>query len=329
MGAHHELYDAGTCLLHSEFGVEGMANRRIWDAVVPSGAHWPTGRGNPVMEHLGAWWNNTPLVQETFGGRLKDVDSVRRASQQLQYDGLRYAVEANLRRAPRSSGTIPWQFNEPFPNAWCTASVDHRGDPKPAYHGVRRAYRPAHVCAAFATQAWAGRTRFEATVHAWRRDARPGDVTVARIVALDGTVVHESRTGTVSLPTAGLPGPLFLLDLQLMADDGRLVAGNRYVHSTGEDLSGHLDLPTAQVDAAWSPDRASLRLTHVGGPAALGLHVTDARPIDADGWAVFGDNMLDLLPGESLEVPVTWRDAPVEGRAVLLEGWNTDARVLD
>ncbi|MDX3353385.1 glycoside hydrolase family 2 TIM barrel-domain containing protein [Streptomyces sp. ME01-24h] len=68
-GLHQELYDAGTCLLHSEFGVEGMANRRTWNAVVPEDRQWPTGRDNPVMEHLGAWWNNTPLVRAAFGGR--------------------------------------------------------------------------------------------------------------------------------------------------------------------------------------------------------------------------------------------------------------------
>ncbi|MGW2344252.1 glycoside hydrolase family 2 protein [Streptomyces sp. NPDC001661] len=325
LGAHQQLYDAGTSLLHSEFGVEGMANRRTWDAVVPPEAHWPTDRTNPVMEHLGAWWNNAPLVQRTFGGRLGGVERMRRASQQLQYDGLRYAVEANLRRAPRSSGAIPWQFNEPFPNAWCTAAVDHRGDPKPAYHGVRRAYRPDHVCASFATQAWAGRERFEARVHGWR-----DGVTVARIVALDGSVVRESRGAEVVLAAKELPGPLFLLDLQLLSGEGGFMAGNRYVHAVGPDLSAYLDLSAAHVAIDWAtPDRRALRLTHVGGPAALGLHLTDARPVESAGWAVFDDNMLDLLPGETAEVTVTWRDAPEAGRAVLLEGWNVDARVLD
>ncbi|WP_051941197.1 glycoside hydrolase family 2 protein [Phaeacidiphilus oryzae] len=330
LGAHQELYDAGNCLLHSEFGVEGMANRRTWEAVVPAGRGWPTGRDNPLMEHLGAWWNNTPLVAEVFGGRLDGVDLMRRASQQLQYDGLRYAVEANLRRAPRSGGAIPWQFNEPFPNAWCTAAVDHRGDPKPAYHGVRRAYRENHVCAGFGTQAWAGRDRFEARVRCWGPAVdEGGGRAVARVVALDGTVVAESRTGVLAMPVAELPGPLFLLDLELRSADGVSVAANRYVHSAGPDLAGYLDLPPAEIAAEWSADRGVLRLAHTGGPAALGLYLTDARPIGAPGWAVFGDNMLDLLPGESVEVPVAWRNAPDEGRAVLLEGWNTDARLLD
>ncbi|MEV8565448.1 sugar-binding domain-containing protein [Streptomyces sp. NPDC051322] len=322
LGAHHALYDSGTSLLHSEFGVEGMANRRTWNAVVPDGAHWPTGRDNPVMEHLGAWWNNTPLVLSAFGGRPTDVDTVRRASQQLQYDGLRYAVEAGLRRAPRNSGTIPWQFNEPFPNAWCTASVDYRGDPKPAYYGVRRAYRRAHVCASFATQAWAGRDRFEADVRAW--GGSRGDVVTARLLAVDGTVIAASTGPVLSVPLSAVPGELFVLDLEQRCAAGELRSSNRYVHTTTADLAPLLDLAPAEVDVTVLP--GAVRLTHTGGVAALGLCLSDARPIEAGGWAVFGDSMFDLMPGESVETPLTWRNAPERGRTVLLEGWNVHAR---
>ncbi|AXK31648.1 hypothetical protein DVA86_02295 [Streptomyces armeniacus] len=369
-GAQQRLYDAGTCLLHSEFGAEGMANRRTWEAVVPPGSRRPTGRDNPVMEHLGAWWNNTPLVRAAFGGetgetgetggggrtapggRLDDPDTVRRASQQLQYDGLRYAVEANLRRAPRTSGAIPWQFNEPFPNAWCTSAVDHRGDPKPAYHGVRRAYRPQHVCARFATQTWGStpeRELFTVELWSWRQGVTRDDgaTVTARIVRTDGAPYAEvtfaagapyGQGPATSVPAARagewhaeLPRPadgVFLLELTLRGPDGQPLAGNRYVHTTTPDLAPLLDLPEARVEAAAAPDTAAVRLRHTGGPAALGLYLTDARPVGAPGWAAFGDNMLDLLPGETAHVPVDWRAAPCEGRRVRLEGWNTRAREL-
>lgn len=357
LDAHQRLYDAGTCLLHSEFGVEGMANRRTWEAVVPPDHRWPTGRDNPVMAHLGDWWNNTALVSAAFGGRPADPDTMRRASQQLQYDGLRYAVEANLRRAPRSSGALPWQFNEPFPNAWCTAAVDHRGDPKPAYHGVRRAYRPRHVCARFPRQIWHGERTFVAELWSWDQYAplahqRAGHTVVARLRELDGTPfaecalpaggpTHPGPASSVPAARAGrwevpLPdaadtggGAVFLLDLALYAADGTLLADNRYPHSRTADLAPLLDLPPAQVTATTEDGLTAVRLRHTGGPAALGLYLTDARPPAAPGWAAFGDNLLDLLPGERVRVPVDWRAAPDAGdRAILLEGWNTDARTL-
>ena len=46
----------------------------------------------------------------------------------------------------------------------------------------------------------------------------------------------------------------------------------------------------------------------------------DARPYAAEGWVVFSDNVLDLLPGESREVELS---GPVGELRV--EGWNVHA----
>jgi beta-mannosidase len=70
---HYRLYDRGTSLFASEFGAEGMSNRRALEALVPAEDRWPAGRENPVYHHLGSWWNNEPLVQSTFG-RVEDLD---------------------------------------------------------------------------------------------------------------------------------------------------------------------------------------------------------------------------------------------------------------
>ena len=138
LGAHTEHYDTRTSKLHSEFGVEGMTNRRALEALIDRGAPLA---GRPLRTpststsaHGGTTRRSS---RRSFGGRIEDVETMRRCSQWLQYEGLRYAVEATLRRG---AGTIPWQLNEPYPNAWCTWAVDHRGDPKPAYWGVARAY---------------------------------------------------------------------------------------------------------------------------------------------------------------------------------------------
>jgi beta-mannosidase len=268
---HYEHYDSRRCELHSEFGVEGMTNRAAHEALIPEEERWPPDRTNPVYEHLGAWWNNVPFVQEAFGGRIRDLETMRRASQWLQYDGLRYAVEANLRRG---AGTIPWQFNESYPNAWCTAAVDYHGQPKPAYWGVRRAYSGA-PSASFATCAWGGEPEVRARV--WG-DAR------ARIVALDGRVVGEGE-GELAVPVDEIGTEVFLLDL-----DGR----NRYVMTTTESLAPLLDLPPARVELADGV------LRHVEGPAAIGVLAGDvvdllpgeSRAVDyegpLEGWNVRG-----------------------------------------
>jgi hypothetical protein len=260
---HYEHYDEpARCRLHSEFGVEGMTNRAAHEALIAEDHRWPADRTNPVYEHLGAWWNNAPLVQASFGGRLGDLETMRRASQWLQYDGLRYAVEARLRN---DIGVIPWQLNESYPNAWCTAVVDWHGVPKPAFWGVRRAYLDA-PSAQFATCAWGGEEEVRARIH--------GDV-VARLVNLDGTVVAEARH-EIAAPLADLDD-VFVLDL-----DGR----NRYVMTTAATLEPLLDLERTQLELRDGTVR------NVGRVAALGVVLAG----DVD------DNVLDLLPGESRTV---------------------------
>jgi beta-mannosidase len=288
---HTELYNAGTCRLHSEFGVEGMTNRRVLERLVEPTERWPADRHNPAYEHLGAWWNNAPLVQETFGGMLQDVEEMRRASQWLQYEGLRYAVQANLRRV-RCDGTLPWQLNESYPNAWCTSALDHRGDPKPAYWGVRRAYLGAPN-ASFATWAW-GR---EASV---RWSGGPG-----RVVGLDGVVAGDGG----DVPLAAVTTDVFLLDLG---------SSTRYVMTRAENLSPLLRLPPASVEVTRAP--GLLRLVNIGAVAAIGVVIEDARPYEDPGWVTFSDNVLDLLPGEVREIAVTGPEGPL-----LVEGWNVHA----
>jgi beta-mannosidase len=305
---HNGHYDAGTWSLHSEFGVEGMTNRRALAALIDEPRRWPADRTNPVYEHLGAWWNNADLVQHAFGDRIGDVETMRRASQHLQYDGLRYAVESNRRRG---SGTVPWQFNESFPNAWCTAAVDHRGDPKPAYYGVARAYRPVHVCASFAAWAWGGEDEVRARIHAWG-----GGRTMARLLNADGSVVAETDADEIAAPVSAFSSDVLILDL--VTDSVQ----NRYVMSRNDDLAPMLDLEPTRLEAELDGDGGYLHLhLHPStSSAALGIVLEDARPYEAPGWVVFEDNMIDLLPGET-------RTIRVEGAGELLvEGWNVEAR---
>jgi len=239
--AHYEHYDTRTSRLHSEFCVEGMTNREALEALIAPEHRWPADRTNPVYVHLGAWWINEPLVQETFGGRIEDVDTMRRASQWLQYEGLRYAVEATRRRG---AGTIPWQFNEPFPNAWCTSAVDWHGVPKPAYQGVARAYHGA-PSAQFATCAWGGLSEVRARVSA------PG-----RLVDLDGRVVAEGDE-EIAAPLDAFVYDVFVLDL----------GANRYVMTRTENLAPLLDLPRATLEQRDGVIR------NVGSVAAIGVDV--------------------------------------------------------
>jgi beta-mannosidase len=158
-----ELFNRGMSLFHSEFGVEGLTNRKALDAVIAREHQWPVSLDNPLWEHLGAWWVKEPRWKELFG-HLEAVEDVLQATQFSQASGLGYAVEANRRRKYHNSGSIPWQFNEPYPMAACTSAVDYFAQPKPAYYAVARAYTPLHLSARFERLAWQGQELFAAEI---------------------------------------------------------------------------------------------------------------------------------------------------------------------
>jgi beta-mannosidase len=334
---HNRLWNAGTSLFNSEFGVEGMTNRRAHERLVGSEHRWPADRSNPVYRHLGDWWINEPQVQAAFGGRLADLEWLRRASQRLQADGLRYAVEANRRRWPRNGGSIPWQLDESYPNAWCTAVIAHDGEPKPAWHAVRRAYRTPFVGALFGSWVLDGTGRLEATPVAWTDEGGDGAATIrTRVIAVSGEVLHEATApvqlrgrSPVGAEAVIAPIPdghsLVLLDLALAGDASEPLATNRYLLGTGTDLGAALDLPVARLDLELDPDgdRWTIRVRHRSGPAAIDIVIADARDADDAGWADLDDNGFDLLPGEERVIGVRWTSAPAIGRRLRVAAWNT------
>lgn len=342
--AHYTLYNRGTALAHTEFGVEGMANRRLWAALVPPAERWPVGRENPVYRHLGDWWNNAALVQECFGDRLTTPGAFRRASQFLQASGLAYAVEADRRRWPRTSMVLPWQLAESYPNAWCTAVVDHAGEPKPALHAVARAFAAERVTARLDRLAFDGApVGVEGWLWSGSGRAAGGTVT-ARLLDAHGVVLAEERwpvadpVGTPRsagrLAVSAVPErQVVLAELAWSDADGELIDRECLPLSTAADLTPLLDLEPAKV---WfhvehpgdSGSRWEVEVAHTAGPAVVGLQLSDDRPPESTGWAVVDGDPRPLLPGERRRWTVEWRH-DTGPRRLLLESWNTEAVILE
>lgn len=351
---HYALANAGTSLAHTEFGIEGMTNRRALDATVPAEAQWPPDRDNPLYRHRGEWWNNAPLVHDAFGGRLGGVGAVLRASQHLQATGLQYAVEGDRRR-PRCRMVLPWQLNESFPNAWCTATVDWFGEPKPAFHAVARAFAAERVTLRVDRAAWPAGTAPAAAAWVWSGPGVPAGSRVAlRLRDVTGAVLAETAATVpaavtaareavaLRVPAGDLPGPpgpgVVLWEADWVAPDGRLVDRERQVAALGPDLAPLLDLPAATVAAdvttdlgtdlgADGGDTWTVRLRHTGGPAVVGLALHDGRPAGAAGWPEHVLDPAPLLPGETRTTHVTWHDDDGP-RSLVVDAWNLAATRL-
>lgn len=139
---HYELYNQSDSLLHSEFGADGCASYASLRQFLPPQDQVITNmHDNLVWRAHGEWWD-TQERDEALFGRTGDLERFTEHSQWTQAEGIRYALEANRRRKYRNSGSIVWQFNEPYPNVACTSLVDYYKQPKMAYYWAKQAYAP-------------------------------------------------------------------------------------------------------------------------------------------------------------------------------------------
>jgi beta-mannosidase len=349
LAEHYGLYNAGCSLAHTEFGVEGMTNLRTLEALVPDRDRWPATRANPVYRHLGEWWINEPVVQESFGHRLTNLVTLQRASQVLQATGLAYAVESDRRRAPRCSMVLPWQLNESFPNAWCTSAVDYHGEPKPAFHAVRRAFADDRTTVQVDRAAWPPGTTPAATAWVWSAaGVAPGSTLTARLLDGYGNPLAEERRANlpgVSDPTAvvhlvapqhaldALPERALLLwETTWTGADGEVIDRTVEIAARGPDWSALLDLDAAALAVRVGCDEgrraARVEVVHRAGPAVVGLALTDARRVDDPGWVTCDGDVRPLLPGEQRAHTVRW-DADVDRPVLRLESWNSEHLAID
>lgn len=356
---HQLLYNQGTSLLHSEFGVEGITNLKTLDRVISKQNQLPVSLDNPVWFHLGSWWVKQASWRATFG-KIDDLERLVLATQFLQADGLRYAVEADRRRKYQNSGTLPWQFNEPYPMAACTSAVDYYAHPKPVYYAVAEAYAPVHISAKFPLQAWGDREQFEAEV--WVSNSlEHGFEDVQLQMAILGasgrsyTVYRatasfkpdaSTRLAAINWPLAGLEEEVFFLDLRLSQADGGVLSNTRYIFSRTQDLAPLLAVQGTglEVSRGEMEDCWEVGLKNPGENTALFVWLQeepghrsvsskdDPRSTstagDPTGYAYFSENYFCLLPGESRQVSVEWDRIPPGSRSLRISGWNIETQVI-
>ncbi|HVL52834.1 MAG TPA: glycoside hydrolase family 2 TIM barrel-domain containing protein [Vitreimonas sp.] len=341
LAAQHELANATTSLLHSEFGVEGMTNLATLRATVTDPDRWAADRSDPVLAHRGAWWNNKGFVERAFGGGLS-LEELERASQHLQADGLRTLIEGDRRRWPRNAGSLPWVFNEPFPNAWSNAAVDYFGRPKAAYSAVAEAYAPVLPGVSLAGRALEGAA--ELVVRPWLVNDTDAPISGPLTVSLHdatGRCLDEREIGLHAGANAVATADPLTFAVPSDAADLLVVGaavGERAIRrllSRTDSLEPLRRLPAAGLAAsvAGDEDAWTVSVRNDGPVAAPEVRLEDARPV---GWperepvgAPYLDaNLVTLLPGEERRIAVSWREVLPADRCLRLSGWNVAAREL-
>ncbi|MFC3798934.1 glycoside hydrolase family 2 protein [Cohnella sp. GCM10012308] len=321
---HYRLYNTSDALLHSEYGGDGFASMESMRRFLPPELLDP-GQSQSIawLLHGYEYWNMDGQLAALFGGGWDSLEQMAMAAQWLQAEGIRYAVEANRRRAPHCSGSLLWQFNEPYPNVSCTSAVDYFGDPKLAYGWVAKANRNRHVSLAHEGLCWRAGEAFSATAHVtdegegldqehltvkWTAYTPDGSLLAQGEWALGEAEGLTTRVGELAfvVPEAGM----FIIRLRLEGTkDGGLSADNEYVFSVQGDgerppLAPLVEGPETKLTWTVAERDGSTVVTvaNAGETAALWVRVAGipsaddcmpvVRPLD-DGFV--------LLPGETAE----------------------------
>jgi beta-mannosidase len=144
---HYKLYNKVQSMLHSEFGCGSMTNYDKFERFL-SEKHRKVFAvsDNPVWKHHAEWWDMLKVNAPIFGiFEENELETLVKISQVIQGDGIRYILDTNRRNQFKNTGSIIWQFNEPWTNIAGSSLVDYWGDAKYALKVTGEAFRPRNA----------------------------------------------------------------------------------------------------------------------------------------------------------------------------------------
>lgn len=229
------------------------------------------------------------------------------ASQLLQGDAMRTAIEAHRRDMPHCWGSLLWQHDDCWPVAsWATR--DYYGNWKAAHYMVRHAFEPL-ICSAIAN----GDTLQVYAVSDMQKNLR-GKLDI-RVYRLDGTSIDgqssivssvniAANTSTLlcELPMAkilnGLQREDVVLHMTLSAPSAQTYETNVFLC-----LPKDLHLSDANPDVEVTPTNAGCVVTLKSDKFVRGLSL---EVEDANAKSItLSNNYIDLLPGVPAQISIT------------------------
>ena len=263
---HYRLLNNATSMLHSEMGVAGMCCLQSLPTFL-SAEHIRLHAPDAAWRHH-AFWGDYTAYETQWLGPFDDAQLPERitCSQFLQAEGVRYMIEANRRRMFRNTGSIVWQFNEPFPNVICTNLVDYDGCEKPAYFFVQNSYRSLLVSARYDSLTYPAGAALNCDIWLTNEDDTAPYTVTGRVCDAQGRTLQTARfTGKIGGNTSVFCGRINWqapaagtgCTLVLAAECGARRAGNTYLFLLEQD-DGRMDREIicrymAQIAAAPEP----------------------------------------------------------------------------
>jgi beta-mannosidase len=228
----------------------------------------------------------------------KDFPSYLYASQVLQAEGVKMAIEAHRRSMPTCMGSLYWQIDDCWPVAsW--SSIDYYGEWKALHYYAKRLYEPVIIAPRM------GENEIAVFVVSDKLEVFEGDLRV-RTIDLDGGEVYVNTFRVSVRPnTSGVYARLRKSDVvgghdtsalamvSTLTSSGVVVAENVMYFAAPKDLA--LKRPEIRTESKKQPDGYEIRL--VSNTLAKNV-VLSCEPCRG----FFSDNYFDLLPNESKSV---------------------------
>lgn len=328
-----------------EVGLPSFPTLEAFKAFLPPQEWWPIGDAWAYHDwHHGGNGDTRGFMQamsRRFGPAADLKDFVRKA-QLLNYEAHRAVFEGmNAELWSSNSGRLLWMSQSAWPSTvWQVISHDY--DTNASFYGAMHACEPVHVQMNLPDRRLAVVNNSLAAIN--------GLVIRTAVYSLAGERLLESEPVVNAAANAVTGGPRLDLDdllkqqpaslvkLRLVDAAGKTLSQNLY-WLTNEDSDGRLlaALPVQPIALTVSGDSTGaevhlrVELRNEGKQPALLAKLTLLNP---DGTrilpAYYGDNYINLLPGESREIGIAYPADKATGKpSVALRGWNVKAATAD
>lgn len=307
----YKTYNAYDMMIHFEFGCQGAASVQALEKFMPKEYLWPIDENNPMANYHGRMWAVTKTQIEPYFGNLANYKEFSCASRFIQWEQIRYSLEAHRRLGKRCAGSVLWHFAEPWTNTADTCTVDTYDQIKPAFYGEKAAFSPIHIAAKYDGVIHENSFNTQFTLYNATTETINGKINV-EMFDLSGKLLAE-KSGACSadaetiIPNAlevefnNLTDGVFFIRQTLMDDSGKVITQGYSIHSTNEiPYAALLTQPECEIKAQLCGD--VLKIKNAGNAVASAVSVE----CDLDSQVVFSDGCMMLLPGEERELKLMY-----------------------
>ncbi len=272
-----------------EFGLASLPNYESVERYTPAEElqSWPPASDSAFTHHMPVFnLKAEQTIMAQYAADFVPADSLRNfilGMQMAQATGMRHTLELARTRWPDATGVCYYKLTDNNPAAsWAT--VDWHGVPKIAYHILRGAFRPLHVCLLFRRLACIGvEAEFPIFLldddgalanRTWSARVRAFDSELKLINRIDfsgsGAQGPVARLGELALDSDQTwSSPLFIT-ADIATDDG--IQDRVFYWLNYAAIQGSLfDRPPTQLAIRADGERA-VTISNIGDKPAVGLH---------------------------------------------------------